>query len=104
MTVKFKALEEPVFGAYQHSSTGTQKWHLLDHLVDSIKNVGGIQFLHGDFHEGSDKVFKTVCSECPKRRGSAMDDAVRKYNAKSLDEHLLGRTGEHARISAQYTL
>lgn len=60
MIIKFKPLGKSVFRAYQLSSMGTQRWNLLNYLVDSIRHVDCIQFLHGRLYEGSQKIFKTV--------------------------------------------
>lgn len=42
----FKTLRGNVFGKYQSSGVRTQKWHLLDHFVDSLRDTVRPAFLH----------------------------------------------------------
>lgn len=66
MNVKFKALGNYAFRACQTSTIDPQKWYLLDCLVDAIKGVGGILFLHRGLYESSHKIFKTLYAKSSK--------------------------------------
>lgn len=64
------------------SSIGKQKWHLLDGLVEAIRHMRGIQFLHEGLYEGLRSLFKTEYEKCLRRLRSAMDETIRLYNEK----------------------
>lgn len=40
-----------------------EKWDLLDHFVDVIRDVGGIEFFHSRLYAGSHNVFKNLEKE-----------------------------------------
>lgn len=101
--VKCNSLGKYVFKAYQTSIMDTNL-HLLYRSVNSIKHVGGIQSLHGALYEYSHELFKTVYATTSKRRGSATDEAVGRYNEKLQIDHLSGRTGEWRALQNQFKI
>lgn len=43
---EFKVKSMRMFENYQASKMGTQKWHTLDHISVSIREVASVEFLH----------------------------------------------------------
>lgn len=72
----------------------TQKWHLFDHLVDAIREIGGIEYLHRGLYESADKIFETLYRKSSKRRQSAMDKTVERYNRNVLRAQFQGNCCE----------
>lgn len=67
---------------------GTQKWHLLDHLLDAIRHVGDVKFLHCGLYEAAHKVFKNHYRKTSKRRRSVMREVTSRQNfINSLNHH-----------------
>lgn len=66
-----------VCGQYQASGIGTQKWHLLDHLIDNIKHVRGAEYLHGGSFQSLCRNFKCIPKDLL-LNVCATNDALRK--------------------------
>lgn len=81
MIIQFRAHEKSVFGVYQLSGMTTQNLHRLDYLVDAIKHVGGIKFLHGGLHEWSHRILKRYMWKLLSKK-NAMNDSVHRYSEK----------------------
>lgn len=47
----FKVMSKKGFGAYETSTLRTQKWHLLVHSVDTIRDVEGFGICYGGLYE-----------------------------------------------------
>lgn len=57
---------------------GSQKWHILDHLVDALRETGGIEFLHCALYEGSHKDFQNVFRKSSRSWVSTMNEPVKR--------------------------
>lgn len=51
---------------------GTYKWHCLEHLVDSLKGVGGIEYLRAGHYESAHKITKRAYQITTEQNESAM--------------------------------
>lgn len=74
----FKSHSCSVFSSYQASGMGTSKWHSLDHVVESLRHVGGIEYLHGGLYEHAHKRFKDAYKLTSRRKRSAMEETLRR--------------------------
>lgn len=91
MIVKLKALRMLVYDAYQPSGMETWPWELLDHSVDAISHVEGIQFYYGGLNKGSYKISKSVHAKGSHRRRSSIVEAVSRYKENFQNEYLSSR-------------
>lgn len=69
----FKLHTKDVFGLYQASNMETSKLHVLNHLSDALRQVGGTSYLDAGLYEGFHKRFKTKCKLFSIRRKTTMD-------------------------------
>lgn len=77
-----------VSGKYQTSSMGTRQWHLLDFLLDALRETGAIAFLHSGLYEASDKNFKNVYRKSSKRRVSEMEEAISRHSQTLAEQQM----------------
>lgn len=80
----FKTLARDTFGVYQASNMGTSKWHALEHLVGNLRDLGGIQYMHGGLYEQSHKNFKEDYKLTSKRIHSAMRETLERQEERAL--------------------
>lgn len=64
----FNELGTRIFGSYQVSAIMTPKGHLRDYLVESVVQVGGVEYPHGEIFERSDRLFKRVRKRLSRRK------------------------------------
>lgn len=74
--VTFKNEAAELYGPYQSSEMGTLKFHLLDHLVDDIRRMGGVGPLDAGLYEHSHLIVKRWYSKTSKRRETAMSESM----------------------------
>lgn len=72
-------MAKSVSGKHHTSGIETEKWHLLDHLADTLRETGEISFHHSRLYEGSPQSFKIFYTKRSKRRVSAMEEAVSRH-------------------------
>lgn len=77
---ELRTIGQTIFPGYQASSIATQKWHLLDHIIEGIKHVGGVQYLHERLYESSHRVIETAYRETSRRKRFATDKAFMRQN------------------------
>lgn len=65
-----------VFGNYQTSGMGTQKWHLLNYIPDSIREDGGVEYLHAGVLEGAHRISKRQQRKRLWKRKSALEEPL----------------------------
>ena len=61
---------------YHTSGLGTLKFHMLDHVVDDLADLSGIQFSDASFYEHSHVYFKEMYRSTSKRRTTVMSETV----------------------------
>lgn len=87
MIGSFKTIARDTFGKYQASNMGTSKWHALEHVVDNLRDLGGIQYMHGGLYEQSHKNFKEDYKLTSKRVHSAMTETLKRQEERALLQH-----------------
>ena len=73
---KFKALAVKVFGQYHGNQLCTEKFHMLDHLIEDLKQVGSIHFISGGLFESSHTNFKRHYRTTSMRKREVMDTCM----------------------------
>lgn len=71
----------------------TQKWHVLDHFLDTLEKLGGIRFAHAGFYEADHKTFKQNYRGSSQRRILATDEAVRREHCFFEHQHRFLKRG-----------
>ena len=94
MIKSFKEVARMTFEKYQVSGMGTTKFHSLDHLVDDLKVMGGIEYLHGGLFEKVHKILKEDYALTSKRVNTAMQEAIVKNDERRLMRTTNGHRGE----------
>lgn len=61
----------------------TKNWHLLDHLADHIKQVGGAEYLNDRIFENSYQNFKDFHKETSRQKVGTMDGTLKKSGSKT---------------------
>ena len=74
--IRFKSDAVELYEPYQPSGMGTLKFHHLDHVVDDIRNMGGIESLDAGLYEHSHTKGKRCYSRTSKRRTTAMAESM----------------------------
>lgn len=65
---------------YQASDMGTQKWHLPDYPPAGLRDVGGVEYLHGGVLEGAHTLFKHLYSKSSTRKGIDLNEVINRQN------------------------
>jgi hypothetical protein len=73
---KFKRLAVEVFGPYQVSGMGTNKFLLLDHAPKDCRRLGSFLLMSSDTFGSSHKHIKAVFHPTSKREGSWLREAI----------------------------
>jgi len=73
---EFKEVAVRVFADYQPSGMGTLKFHLLDHIGDDIRRMGGLQFGDAGLYEHSHVYFKQQYRGTSKRSKTALEETL----------------------------
>jgi hypothetical protein len=73
---QFKAKAIEVFGRYQRSGMAFLKFHVLQHLVEDIRECGSLFNFSADSYETSLKQFKDAYKQTSKRKGTGQDEAL----------------------------
>lgn len=68
---------------------GKRKWHSLDHLVESVKELGGIKYLHGGIYDQSHKHVYEDYSSTIKLMSSAMEETLKRQEERLLKNRIL---------------
>ena len=89
---KEKALQ--LYGGYSVSELCTEKFHLLDHVVQNINRLGGISWGDAGVYEYSHTLVKSAYRCGSKRKASAMDDTMQNFLRKTVMP--LSNTSENA--------
>lgn len=79
-----------VFEHSQVSGIVASRWYCLENLVDSLKDVGGIVFLHAGHYESVHKVFERAYQRTFRQNGSAMKEALQFLELQSSLEKKVG--------------
>lgn len=73
MITSFKRISHEPFKSYQTSGMETSRWHSLHHLVQDLRDVGGVEGLHGGIYVGSHKLFENEYSRTSTRSSVEME-------------------------------
>ena len=76
--VCFKANGVRIFGKYQKSGMGTNKWHLLDHIPYELQRNCGLQYADTGLYEFTHSIFKFFYRMASKRTSTAFTETVEK--------------------------
>lgn len=67
-----------MLATYQSSGVHTCKWHALELLSNSVKEVEYTALLHVELYESTNKMFKLLYCPTLKRKNIAMKEAAKK--------------------------
>lgn len=73
-TSRFKTHALVVFGVYQASNRGTFKRNVLNHVVDSLRHFGSVEYLEQDVFKIVHILFKEKYRNLSRRRQTVMDE------------------------------
>ena len=93
----FKANGVRVFGKYQKSGMGTNKWHLLDHIPYDLQRNCGLQFTDTGLYEFTHSLFKFFYRSASKRVSTALKETIVKMednNSVTFEKHKRERCTE----------
>lgn len=66
----------------------TQKWHVRDHVVQSLRNASGIEYVHSNMFESSHQNYKNWYRKASHVKGSAIEEMKERWEvAFSQKEH-----------------
>jgi hypothetical protein len=72
----FKSRAVDLYGKYQRSGMGTNKFHLLDHVVEDVMRLGSLLLLSADSFESSHKAVKEAFTATSKRNATWMPETL----------------------------
>lgn len=75
---EFKFKTKQVFENYQASKMQTQKWHVLDHIAENIREVGGLEHLHEEMFESADSIYRRHNARSLRKKKSAHEETLHK--------------------------
>lgn len=75
---EFKNTKKNVFENYQLSNEGTEMWHMLDHIVENIREVGGVEYLHAVIYECAHRIIKRDCKRSLLKKKLALEETFGK--------------------------
>ena len=76
MIIRFKRDAKTLYSDHQVSQLCTEKFHMLDHICEDIRRLGGIKFGDAGLYEYAHTLVKNAYRSGSKRRNSAMDETV----------------------------
>ena len=85
LIINFKTECKHVFSSNVENGLFTLKFHLLDHLVEDLRNFGSLDVLSASPYEYYNAVFKRHYRETSKRRATAMEETVNRLGTD--DQH-----------------
>ena len=75
----FKKMARKLYGEFHASQLGTEKMHMLDHIPDDIRRLGGLRYCDAGLYEYSHTMVKSAHKATSRRRHSAMDETISTY-------------------------
>lgn len=87
---KKKAVE--LYANFQPSGLCTEKMHLLDHICEDIRRMGGLRSSDASLYEYSHTLVKAAYRSSSKRRNSAMNETVANYVKQTKTDLVDGAT------------
>lgn len=82
--VKFKVHVRNVFVEYRASNMGTSKWYSMEHSLDSLRELGGVEYLNGGLYENSHRRFKEEYRLKSKRFSLEMEETMTRQSRRLL--------------------
>lgn len=79
MIKTFKSNATELFASHQPSQLRTEKFHMLDHIVQDIRRMGGIVFADAGLYEYTHTLVKQAYRTGSRRRQTAMDETVNSF-------------------------
>lgn len=102
--VRFKKEAVELYESYQASGMGTLKFHLLDHLVDDLRRMGGIHTLDAGLYEHSHARVKRWYNRTSKRRATAMSESMEILQRSQAYEKQVKERRRKREVSARVSL
>lgn len=90
---KFKKMATQLYGSFHPSKLRTEKMHMLDHIGDDIRRLGGLRYCDAGLYEYSHTIVKAAHRATSRRRNSAMSETIALY-CKDINSALLRRGGD----------
>lgn len=84
-TIHFKEMERATFALYQPFQMGISKWYALDNLVQHLRELGWIEYMHGGLHDRSHKILKEDQNRTSKSITAAMQERMRRKEQTELN-------------------
>lgn len=78
----FQTFIKSIFGQDQASSISTHNWHLLDHLVDSLRRVVCIQYFYVRQNKSSHRLFEALYRKTSRKIRSVMSNTIIRQNCQ----------------------
>lgn len=79
-----KSVARNTFTEYPPSGMGTCKWNYLEHILKRLRELGGLEHLHGGLYEMSHEIFKDDYKLISKRKNSAMLESLQRQEEMEL--------------------
>ena len=76
--ISFMNYTTEIFESHQTSGLNIPKFHLLTHLVDDLRRMGGIHHMDVGAYENAHLIFKQNYARTSKRRANAMEETIRR--------------------------
>lgn len=91
-TSHFKDMVVSNLGPYQTSSIRTSKFRMLSHIIQDLKDMGGIAYIHGGLYEKAHKIFKDAYKQTSKRHDTVTDESIRRSDIRKSCLELFTKT------------
>lgn len=88
---KFKDMARVHYSAFQPSKLCTQKFHMLNHIGEDIRRLGGLRYCDASLYEYAHTIVKNAHRSTSRRKNSAMDEMISVYT-KDINENVLDGT------------
>lgn len=93
--IEFKRKTIKMFENYHASGIGTQKWHTLRQITDSIRGINGVEYSHAGIFESAHRIskrqYRKNSQERKSVRGGTLSRTTTATNLHRLEEHNLRR-------------
>lgn len=76
-------------GPYQTSSARASKFHILNYVIQDLRDMRGIAYIQSGQYKKTHKIFKYAYGQAAKRHGTATDETIRRSGIrKSYTERI----------------
>ena len=102
---KFRQFVKLIFAEHHASGLKTSKLHLLDHFASDIRAMGSLQHCDAGVFEYSHLLFKKSYRQTSKRRGTTMEETVKRIgHNRNIEIARVGIEQPSARSAQMKTL